>query len=436
MRIPKLKDSLLPVLILAFVGLAVTFLNPVFNTTTRWAILGVVFAFLLLKGRLGGAIRTHFGLLTLIFALWILTTTIWSEVPMLSGMKAGSFLVIAFTCMAAGRMWVRQHPPRDALNFLYPLTVAALLAGVLGRYSAEAVVESGPNIMYQGFVEGTNMFGTMLAMCSPLILWQIHIRWRNTRQRALWLALGGIALYYLFASSSRGAILIVLCTMLGLFLSLGASRKLRLTVLLVGFGMVVFMLAPGKFEQFQRQYIYKQAIQEEGQGIFFSRVEPWRESYEQAKKGGWMGGGYGVTIGNKEFAGGVTAVGYGREKGNSQLAIAEETGLIGLAIYLVSLFVLFARLFRVVLRWPVGPEKVLLGTVAGALFGMVVHSVFEAWWVAPASPESVYFWSMVGVALGLTRLKPVPAKLTQQGKKPSGNRPAATPRTGRHPVST
>jgi hypothetical protein len=30
-------------------------------------------------------------------------------------------------------------------------------------------------------------------------------------------------------------------------------------------------------------------------------------------------------------------------------------------------------------------------------------SVFEAWWVAPGSAESAYFWSLAGVGLGVTR---------------------------------
>jgi len=433
MRIPKLRDSLLPIMILAFVGLSVTFLSPVFNTTTRWATLGVVIVYLLFKGSLWRPFRTHFGLFTLIFALWVVATVIWSEVPLLSGMKAGAFILIAFTCMAAGQMWVRQHGPQDALNYLFPLTVVALLAGVLGRFSAYAVQQSGSTTMYQGLVGGPNMFGSMLAMCSPFLLWQIYQNWRKPRRRFLWLVLGSIGLYYLFAASSRGALLVVLFTLLGLFLSLGGNRKVQIGLLFVGFTLSYFLLSPGKFEQFQNQYIYKQATKE--QGVLYTRKEVWGKSYEQAKKGGWMGGGYGVTIGETEFAGGLTAVGYGREKANSQLAIAEETGLIGLAVYLISLFVLFARLGKPLLRWHIRPEKLLLSTVTGTLFGMVMQSVFEAWWVAPASPESVYFWTLVGVALGLARLKPVPAKLAQQRRKPSGGR-IVPPRPGRRPVST
>ena len=47
--------------------------------------------------------------------------------------------------------------------------------------------------------------------------------------------------------------------------------------------------------------------------------------------GGWMGGGYGVTIGGGEFVfDNLNAANYGREKANSQLGIFEETGASGL----------------------------------------------------------------------------------------------------------
>ena len=116
---------------------------------------------------------------------------------------------------------------------------------------------------------------------------------------------------------------------------------------------------------------------------------------------GWSGGGYGVTIGDTNFKGGLTAIGYGREKGNTQLAIVEETGIIGLLIYLYLLYVLFKRLISEQSKLPRCGTKVLLGIVTGTLFGLIMQSVFEAWWVAPGAPESLYFWTLAGVAQGI-----------------------------------
>ena len=118
-----------------------------------------------------------------------------------------------------------------------------------------------------------------------------------------------------------------------------------------------------------------------------------------------MGGGYGVTIGQDEFVlDNLNAANYGREKANSQLGIIEETGIIGIALYLTLLFVYFSKSIRF---WrslkPSDSRKVLMGIVLGTMLGMIAVSVFEAWWDAPASNESVYFWTLFGISLGLMR---------------------------------
>jgi O-antigen ligase len=100
----------------------------------------------------------------------------------------------------------------------------------------------------------------------------------------------------------------------------------------------------------------------------------------------------------------LTAVGYGREKGNSQLAIVEETGVIGLVFYAFFLSALFSYLFRAFRGASDERAKVALGLVTGALLGMTFQSVFEAWWVAPGSPESAFFWAIAGLGLGLSHL--------------------------------
>ena len=48
--------------------------------------------------------------------------------------------------------------------------------------------------------------------------------------------------------------------------------------------------------------------------------------------------------------------------------------------------------------------KALTAIVMGALLGALIIGVFEAWWVAPGAPESIWFWTMVGVALGLSEV--------------------------------
>jgi O-antigen ligase len=201
---------------------------------------------------------------------------------------------------------------------------------------------------------------------------------------------------------SRGAMLIVSLTFCGFLMAISMAKRIQFVVLGAGLLVCLAIFVPEKFASL----VYKQGLRE--QGVLFTREKVWSDSYKQAEKGGWFGGGYGVTIGELgEFDGGLDSYGYGREKGNSQLAIVEETGLIGLGLYVVSLLVLFTRLLRTFLRSPPGSFRAMMGITIGGVAGMLLGSAFEAWWVAPGSPESVYFWTLAGVALGLTSPKRV-----------------------------
>lgn len=400
MNFLKTRNLLLPLTVLGFVGVAVTFLSPVFTTSTRWAIMLLLLLYLLIKGQVWRPLRTRFGMLTLLFGALSLLTTLWSEQPLLSLMKAAAFLLVAVACLAGGYQWARQQPLDKTFDYLLPLMAVALLAGILGRFSTEALVISGTTVMYQGLVSGSNMFGSMLAMCMPLLFWKMQIHRGKRRAFVVWTLLALIALYYLFMASSRAAILIMICTWFGFSFSFHLARRLQVLLVAGMLALNAVMVVPGLFERIQEQYIYKNANVD--RGLFYTREEVWKISYEQAVKGGWFGGGYGVTIGGSNtFSGGLTSFGYGREKGNSQLAIVEETGKAGFVIYLLSLVVLFRKLARTVARTPDRRHRAVLWLVIGALGGMLVGSVFEAWWVAPGSPESIHFWVLAGVGLGL-----------------------------------
>jgi hypothetical protein len=397
-----IKNILLPLLVLGFVGVAVTFLSPVFTTTTRWGLLLLCLLYVLVSGFWIKPFRSSFGSLTILFGLWALATALWSEVPGLTFMKGVAFLLVVVACLAIGQWWSQEHEMDKALDYLLPLTLAAILAGLLGRFSTYAVVHSGGTTLYQGLVSGPNMFGSMLAMCMPVLFWKTWLNLGNGKKAWFWMILVGIAAWYLFLASSRGAILIVFITFLGMMFSMSQGKRMRWALLTLAFLINAFLVVPGQFEYFQQQYIFKNATRE--QGVLHTREEVWSVSYQQAVKGGWFGGGFGVTIGAPNtYKGGLTAVGYGREKGNTQLALFEETGVVGFLIYLASLFALFHRLIRVWFSLPRGQDKTLLGIVTGVLAGMIVGSVFEAWWVAPGSPEAVYFWCLAGVGLGLAQ---------------------------------
>ena len=394
----RIKDLVFPLLVLAFTALAVTFLQPVFTLTVRWAVLCVAFCWVVFNGCIFKPFNSPWGAVSLVFVGWCAITAGWSEVWQLSLMKTVASLLVVATGLAAGQKWVRDHSLRSCLSFIGPLAFVSTLAAVLGRNSARGTVVSGPTVMYQGMVNGPNMFGSMLAMCAPYLIWQTYSNWGNIRSQRFWVGLSLMLLVFLVMSRSRGAMLVVVCCLGGLFWTLRPGLRLQILVLGGAAGVIAFLATP-QFIDGLFLIIYK--APDSSQSVFATRVGVWEESVELAWKGGLFGGGYGVTIGDSDWTGGLTAIGYGREKGNSQLAIMEEIGLIGLGLYFLQIAIGFNSAVQCLESAQPGAPKALVGIVSGQLFGMVIQSFFEAWWTAPGSPESVYFWTLSGVAVGM-----------------------------------
>ncbi len=75
--------------------------------------------------------------------------------------------------------------------------------------------------------------------------------------------------------------------------------------------------------------------------FYSSRIWMWEPSYRAAQEGGLIGLGYGMSDPNEKVGGiGDHYEGerFVREKGNSTLALIEETGLIGLILFLFPVF--------------------------------------------------------------------------------------------------
>ena len=134
-----------------------------------------------------------------------------------------------------------------------------------------------------------------------------------------------------------------------------------------------------------------------------SRGAPMELSLAGAKQGGLIGVGYGVSVGANPdgYLGGLSSVGYGREKGSSPLAIVEEVGLVGLVLVLLLLLHLFRCALKAYRLSPTRQVRTLIGLSSGLFFGLIVHSNFEAWFVAPGSAESLFFWGFIGALYAL-----------------------------------
>src|SRR5262249_16715616 len=157
-----------------------------------------------------------------------------------------------------------------------------------------------------------NMLGSLMVMGMPFLLWNAYLCRTKPQMKWIWIALCVIAVGLLLRTYSRSAILSAGMLGIGFCLSLKLGRTSFILVLIAGALLIAAAASPEILDKSYKEHILKGSSEENG--ILFSRQEVWQKSYENAEEGGWLGAGYGVTVGDTAFEGGLTAVGYGREK--------------------------------------------------------------------------------------------------------------------------
>lgn len=91
------------------------------------------------------------------------------------------------------------------------------------------------------------------------------------------------------------------------------------------------------------------------------------------------------------------------------MAILEETGVVGFALYLGFLLCTLLFLLK---GWRL-PGMAFLGALSTAFFlAGILHSMFEAWFLA-TGPESAFFWAGLGLAVGALDQVTVRAKVLE-----------------------
>jgi O-antigen ligase len=393
----RMRDAIFPLTLVAFEAVGVRYWQIVFTDKTRWLFLAILFLSVLTRGGLLLAFRNGVGVVLGAYILWCACTTLWSESPQLSLMKSLALAVTLPAFFGAGSAWTFNSERSAPFGFLLPIVVLALFAGLFDRGAA---IQGGTIQTYQGLTGNPNYLGGIVAMAFPYAIWQAYItRATGTRYLLAYGVLAALAIVLWYAGS-RASMLAVLMTLVGFILALGrAKRTIAFSLILLSIGVAVAV--PAIQTSVYERFVVKGNV-ETGDALY-TRREVWAESYELAKQGGITGAGYSVSIGGGDFAGGLTVVGYGREKGNSQLAIWEETGLVGLALFALLILMIISDLGSNIFKIKDAQRRVELGLSAGAIVGFTVHSVFEAWWGSPGAPEFAFFWSMVGGAYGIVR---------------------------------
>ena len=245
------------------------------------------------------------------------------------------------------------------------------------------------------------MFGLLMSLSLPYILWQTYLNWRTRFKRIFWGLLLLSCIIFLLESLSRASMLFAAFILVGFIHGLKLNKKIYMFSISLMVFIAILLFNPAVIDKTIARYVYKT---DTTVSLLNSREKPWERSYEGAAQGGWFGLGYGVSYDDNsdfDFEYGLTSAGYGREKGNSQLALLEETGIVGFILFALLIASTLAKLIKLFIRTRGSENRVLIGIIMGTFIGLISQSIFEAWWTSPMTQESIFFWTLIGIARGI-----------------------------------
>lgn len=375
---------------------------PLFNDASRWALITLAFLLAISSRHCRMVVRLNLFVWLIIYILWCLFTVSWSAMPILSLYKVGALFFVAVGLFSLGFGWFTINGSLQKIPYAFAwLLVIALITSLSGK-AGQGLMEQG-EFFYSGATGNSNYLGWMVVIPAPLLLWVIADKNKQRYQRIASFFLLGVCSYYLLLSQSRGSMLLAMFILMGFFLSSPVAGRIKIVSAGVVLIVVGFSLHHDTFDLLYQKFVLKGRGENVAMSFELSRQHILELSYQAAMQGGYSGGGYGVSIGSDEsqYSGGLTSVGYGREKGSSILAVIEETGWIGLGILVVFFYKLFACGFRAYSVNRVKETRLLIGTLTGLIVGLLVYSNIEAWWVSPGSAPSMFFWGISGMYYGL-----------------------------------
>ncbi|MHB9011074.1 MAG: O-antigen ligase family protein, partial [Ignavibacteriaceae bacterium] len=286
---------------------------------------------------------------------------------------------------------------------------------------------SGGNGMgFMGFASHQNTLGALILFTIPAPIFSIHQMLKKRKETKLLPTSSGLLpiAYCLLASS------FFLFTFNFFLLILTFSRASILSFLLMA-GIILynlinlkfFLILTSVFCLLSSAIYFFPATHKAAHELFFKnetffgdhRYFMYEDSYKAALNGGLIGLGYGISDPNIHNAANGSHYENGRyirEKGNSTLAIVEETGIVGLILFLLPIGYVLSKFkiqnskFKTEYQYSVSSNQNLESSIhhnlsiliLSFLIAFLFHGQFEAWWVGVGSAEFPLFFTIIGLA--------------------------------------
>ena len=356
---------------------------------------------------------------------------IWIKRPLVR--HFGSFHLLALFCVALAIVTALvSDEPKSALLkvlslfllFLYASSGARIAIAGREKEFVSGLVLASELLVYLSAVcyialhfrvfGNPNALGAVVGVVAvPILLWAAATaETRGLRQRRCFALLlcGGL----LYISNSRASILGAAAVILLFTIAMRRQRMLLQCAFLgVFFLTVMGVVDPSQLNKLASSVTARILYKERGpvHGVFASRLSPWSETLSVVKRHPWFGSGFGTSdLGDlhpdsaSSFV--YTSEGTNREHGNSYLALAEYSGILGAVPFLVLVLMLLRTLGHVYgwMRKTRNPFHYCIPFALVACAGLV-HAFFEDWLFAVGSYLCVFFWVAAFVLIDLVPVR-------------------------------
>jgi cell division protein FtsW (lipid II flippase) len=331
------------------------------------------------------------------FSLWAMITSFWSPYPRETFVRSFVFIVSSWGIIMAGFYWMKNFS-KNEFGFLIPVNILLLMASVF------SLMTKIPNDYWAGYGFGLKSFWGHQNTLASLIIFTIPgIFFLPLKDKKIRIIVASILfalnVYILILTHSRTSLAVLL---LSVFLFPMLTKRFTLLgVVILIFGCITaFYFGNKDFRDVFHNYLFKTET-----SLLDRKKSTISETCQAAGHGGWKGLGFGVsdtTVVEKSqlnliyhFEGARLV----REKTVSIYALIEETGWVGLILFLFFVGYLFYLTILTYLKTKDWASALMICV----LLGMCLHAQFEGWWLGVGSVQFPLFMAVAGIAVGKFR---------------------------------
>ena len=363
----------------------------------RWLFLGAgafVGGIVLLKERRLPFRVFHVVAILSIFACLMSATV--SQRSDVAWLKATSVLLLFVYAGTGARLAFARNEP----NFMQGL-----------RRGSEMLVAAVGILYGLGFhvLGNQNSLGAVMCFLAPVLLWGLLID-QEYYFRPLHLVFFLLCVSLLIYSRSRAGLFAAACSCSLLCIGL---RRYRLFVTgLISTAILastISLVRPEFLSSFGEQMVYKR--QEQNQGFWASREEPWTKSIEKIKRHPWFGVGIGTLAENRVPSEGqvifASSTSVNSENGSSYLSVLLGVGILGAVPYAMLILILIGNISRtLIFMWRSRSPFIPAIPFAAVIVSGLIHAALEDWLLAPGNYLCVFFWAFAFIFVDVASKTP------------------------------